>query len=92
MIAQIENGGLESLKGKPFFIVFKDLLFFNKILTSISKAEDIDELHLQMGTLYMLTRLHNGRTEFTYGFNEERTEMEVYQDGNPKRLILVKSE
>jgi hypothetical protein len=92
MRAILENGGLVLLLHDSLAGSFQSLRFFNKILDQIFNANSIEELALLMGTLYAYTRLHNGNTPFTYGFNEEKTQMEVYQDGNPKCLILVKSE
>lgn len=92
MRAILENGGLNNTLFSGLASMNGSLRFFNKILDQIFNANDIEELALLMGTLYVYTRLHNGKTPFTYGFNSEKTQMEVYQDGNTNCLILVKSE
>jgi len=92
MIVILENGGLNSEIFKDSGEAWSSLVLFNYILNTLARADNIEEAHLRLTSIFADFRLHNKPTPFMFGFNEERTEMEVYQDNKVERLILVKSE
>jgi hypothetical protein len=98
----IENGGLDcsvyNVKGDNRR--YKDLLFLNQIIASINSSDDEEELRENMQLLFskrVRHSLHGGTTRsFKYVFTggtppdyEDVTQMELYQIGKEKRLLVV---
>lgn len=92
MISIIPNGGISIKDKEPTMNELKDLLFFNKILDVIDNGIDYESLKLEMNELWCYARLHKIGYNFSYGFNAECTEMEVYHSTYIGRLIVIEIE